>query len=130
LIVETLKFSSFYIFGPIQHAAIFLCIALLELNIEFDDLKNVELVTKNFLNTCLAILKKNTIWLKLNKKSHCDSQFESVAILHQQIVLGGAYEDVDDRVEWIEMVVDVHGICQDKIQDCKIKLKKEGMWVV
>jgi hypothetical protein len=61
LIVETLKFSSFYIFGPIQHAAIFLSIALLELNIEFGDLKNVELVTKNFKNTCLAILKKITI---------------------------------------------------------------------
>jgi hypothetical protein len=35
--------------------------------------------------------------------------------------LGRAYEDVD------EMVVDVHGICQNKLQDCKIKLKKEGM---
>jgi len=55
LIVETLRFSSFYTFGPIQHAA------LLELNIEFGDLKNVELVTKNLKSTCLAILKKITI---------------------------------------------------------------------
>jgi hypothetical protein len=46
VIVETLKLSSFYIFGPIQHAAIFFSIALLELNIEFGDLKKVELVTK------------------------------------------------------------------------------------
>jgi hypothetical protein len=44
--------------------------------------------------------------------------------------LGRAYEDVDDRVEWIEMVVDVHGIYQDMLLDCKIKIKKEGMWLV
>ncbi len=44
--------------------------------------------------------------------------------------MGRDDEDVEDQVEWIEMVVDVHGICQYKLQDCKIKLKKKDMWLV